>query len=157
MTNISKFMPKFGNVENKKQKTKQELKRAPSIFQIFLFHQEVPSLDRRLQVNFPCQAILFSGKKRLFLSFSSKYDKIHKVPKEKKERRDRERVVLLTFSGYRVGGQSKTDAFPQAAQWYSWCALPWFTLQGWVIGYSVWGRTDLGSDCELVPFGTADI
>lgn len=140
-------MQRIGNRKKKIKKGTQ-----PS-----LFHQKVPSSDGRFQVNFLCQAILLSGRKRLFLSFSSKCDKIHKVPKEKKESRDREYVFLLTFSEYQVAGQSKTDACHQPDQGHSWCAVPWLTSLGWVIVCSGSGRTDSGSVSELVSFDTAGL
>lgn len=80
--------------------------KAQSIFQLSPFHQKVLYSDRRLQVNFLCQAILLSGRKRLFLSFSPKCDKIHKVPKEKQVSRHQEYVFLVTFSEYREAEQS---------------------------------------------------
>lgn len=133
-------------------KKKKKKKESRSIFQLSLFHQKVSSSDRRLQVNFLCQAIFLSGRKRLFLSFSSKCDKIHKVPKEKKESRDREYVFLLTFSEYRVAGQSKTDAFHQAGQRYSSCAVCGLTSLSWVIIYSGSGRKYFNSVSEPVSF-----
>lgn len=93
---LSWEMQKLGNRKKNMSET---------IFQLSLFHHKVSSSDRRFQVSFLCHAILLTGRKRLFLSFNSKYGKIHKVPKEKRILEVGNMWFLLTFSEYKVAGQ----------------------------------------------------